>query len=36
VPALNARTDHAGALARLILRSSADWPGAPSLPATLA
>jgi ferrochelatase len=28
VPALNARTDHAGALARLILRSSTDWPPA--------
>jgi ferrochelatase len=34
VPALNGRSDHAAALARLILRSSADWsaaPGAPSL-----
>jgi len=25
VPALNARSAHAGALARLILRSTADW-----------
>jgi len=34
VPALNGRSDHAGALARLIVRSSADWSvavGAPSL-----
>ena len=29
VPALNARNDHAGALARLIVRAIADWP-APS------
>ena len=26
VPALNARSDHAGALARLIVRASSDWP----------
>jgi ferrochelatase len=26
VPALNARSDHAGALARLILRATTDWP----------
>jgi len=34
VPALNGRSDHAAALARLILRNSADWSaalGAPSL-----
>ena len=34
MPALNARSDHAAALARLIVRSSADWTatvGAPSL-----
>jgi ferrochelatase len=34
VPALNGRSDHAAALARLIVRSSADWSatvGAPSL-----
>jgi protoporphyrin/coproporphyrin ferrochelatase len=34
VPALNGRNDHAAALARLIVRNSADWsaaPGAPSL-----
>ena len=28
VPALNGRADHAGALARLILRCSSDWPAA--------
>jgi ferrochelatase len=28
VPALNGRVDHAAALARLVLRSSADWPAA--------
>ena len=35
VPALNGRADHAGTLARLILRSTADWSPAvssPSLP----
>jgi protoporphyrin/coproporphyrin ferrochelatase len=34
VPALNGRSDHAGALARLVVRSTADWAvaaGAPSL-----
>jgi ferrochelatase len=34
VPALNARSAHAGALARLILRSTADW-SAPAGPSTL-
>jgi ferrochelatase len=35
VPALNARADHAAALARLILKSSADWSAARSSPALL-
>ena len=35
VPALNARADHAAALARLILKSSADWSAARSAPALL-
>jgi ferrochelatase len=35
VPALNARTAHAGALARLILRSSADWSAPQSTPSLL-
>ena len=34
VPALNARPDHAGALARLIARSIADWPAPSGLPAS--
>jgi len=32
VPALNGRSDHAGALARLIVRSSADWSAVVRLP----
>jgi ferrochelatase len=32
VPALNARSDHAAALARLISRSIADWPSQTGLP----
>jgi ferrochelatase len=35
LPALNARSDHAGALARLIVRCCADWPASPSAPALL-
>ncbi|HEY4975332.1 MAG TPA: ferrochelatase [Steroidobacteraceae bacterium] len=35
VPALNARSDHAGALARLIARASADWSADVSAPALL-
>jgi protoporphyrin/coproporphyrin ferrochelatase len=35
VPALNGRSDHAGALARLIARSCADWPGAAGAPSLL-
>jgi ferrochelatase len=35
VPALNGRTDHAGALARLVLRGSADWCSTRSSPAVL-
>jgi protoporphyrin/coproporphyrin ferrochelatase len=31
VPALNARSDHAGALARLIVRSITDWPAQSAL-----
>ena len=34
VPALNARADHAGALARLIARSIADWAAPSGLPAS--
>jgi ferrochelatase len=34
VPALNARADHAGALARLIARSIADWSAPSGLPAS--
>jgi ferrochelatase len=35
VPALNARADHAGMLARLIARSIADWPTASGLSASV-
>src|ERR1700691_3412188 len=35
VPALNGRSDHAGALARLIARSCADWPGTADAPSLL-
>jgi protoporphyrin/coproporphyrin ferrochelatase len=35
VPALNARADHAGMLARLIVRSIADWPTASGLPVSV-
>ena len=35
VPALNARSDHAGALARLIVRGTADWPAPVNSPVTL-
>jgi ferrochelatase len=35
VPALNARSAHAGALARLILRSTADWSAPQSAPSLL-
>jgi ferrochelatase len=35
VPALNARSDHAGALARLVVRATADWPAAGHSPVAL-